>query len=116
MPHPGSGPRTRPSRRPRPLPPVAPTPAARTAFAQAGAIVSGDRHDGWHATGPSRPGRRQTRGAPVNGSTRDTRAAQPVPRRAGVPPAALGLLAQARHGLAEATAARDVNERYATAH
>ncbi|MFF9121995.1 SAV_6107 family HEPN domain-containing protein [Streptomyces sp. NPDC014889] len=40
----------------------------------------------------------------------------PVPRRAPAPPAALGLLAQAREGLAEATALRTPNERYATAH
>ncbi|MEV5078334.1 SAV_6107 family HEPN domain-containing protein [Streptomyces sp. NPDC093064] len=40
----------------------------------------------------------------------------PVPRRSSAPPAALGLLAQARAGLAEATAHRTPNERYATAH
>ncbi|MFI9598774.1 SAV_6107 family HEPN domain-containing protein [Streptomyces sp. NPDC004069] len=40
----------------------------------------------------------------------------PVPRRASAPPAALGLLAQARAGLEEATTLRTPNERYATAH
>ncbi|MGW3265755.1 SAV_6107 family HEPN domain-containing protein [Streptomyces sp. NPDC001056] len=40
----------------------------------------------------------------------------PVLRRATAPPAALGLLAQARAGLAEAAALEAPNERYATAH
>ncbi|MER5887681.1 SAV_6107 family HEPN domain-containing protein [Streptomyces sp. NPDC001941] len=40
----------------------------------------------------------------------------PVTRRATAPPAALDLLAQARHGLDEAAALPFPNERYATAH
>ncbi|MGQ4516263.1 SAV_6107 family HEPN domain-containing protein [Streptomyces sp. DW26H14] len=40
----------------------------------------------------------------------------PVSRRAGAPPAALDLLAQAREGLDEATTLETPNERYATAH
>ncbi|MCX3062341.1 SAV_6107 family HEPN domain-containing protein [Streptomyces beihaiensis] len=40
----------------------------------------------------------------------------PVPRRAGAPPAALDLLAQARAGLDESTTLASPNERYATAH
>jgi SAV_6107-like HEPN len=40
----------------------------------------------------------------------------PVPRRAGAPPAAVGLLAQARAGLREAALLDVPNERYATAH
>ncbi|MGH3309448.1 MAG: SAV_6107 family HEPN domain-containing protein [Streptomyces sp.] len=40
----------------------------------------------------------------------------PVLRRAAAPPAALDLLAQAQHGLDEATAMETPNERYATAH
>ncbi|MFI6346940.1 SAV_6107 family HEPN domain-containing protein [Streptomyces sp. NPDC050560] len=40
----------------------------------------------------------------------------PVLRRAGAPPAALELLAQARAGLDEAAALPTANERYATAH
>ncbi|MET8475028.1 SAV_6107 family HEPN domain-containing protein [Streptomyces sp. NPDC006422] len=40
----------------------------------------------------------------------------PVLRRAGAPPAALDLLAQARAGLDEASVLETANERYATAH
>lgn len=40
----------------------------------------------------------------------------PVPRRTAAPPAALGLLAKARQGLAEAESLHDPNERFATAH
>ncbi|GAA3370395.1 hypothetical protein GCM10020367_16860 [Streptomyces sannanensis] len=40
----------------------------------------------------------------------------PALRRAGAPPAALGLLAQARTGLEEAAVLETPNERYATAH
>ncbi|WP_274557432.1 SAV_6107 family HEPN domain-containing protein [Streptomyces spiramyceticus] len=40
----------------------------------------------------------------------------PVLRRAGAPPAALSLLAQARTGLDEAATLETSNERYATAH
>lgn len=40
----------------------------------------------------------------------------PVPQRAAAPPAALDLLDQARHGLAEATALDAPHECYATAH
>ncbi|MFG2140674.1 SAV_6107 family HEPN domain-containing protein [Streptomyces sp. NPDC048650] len=40
----------------------------------------------------------------------------PVLRRAAAPPAALDLLAQARHGLDEAAALEMPNERFATAH
>ncbi|WP_107440968.1 MULTISPECIES: SAV_6107 family HEPN domain-containing protein [Streptomyces] len=40
----------------------------------------------------------------------------PVLRRATAPPAARDLLAQARHGLDEAAALQQANERYATAH
>ncbi|MCZ7413788.1 MULTISPECIES: SAV_6107 family HEPN domain-containing protein [unclassified Streptomyces] len=40
----------------------------------------------------------------------------PVPRPAVVPPAVLGLLSQAQHGLDEAVAHEQPNERYATAH
>ncbi|MFB7633319.1 SAV_6107 family HEPN domain-containing protein [Streptomyces sp. NPDC056149] len=40
----------------------------------------------------------------------------PVPRRAAAPPAALDLLAKARHGLDEATILESANERFATAH
>ncbi|WP_338931169.1 SAV_6107 family HEPN domain-containing protein [Streptomyces netropsis] len=41
---------------------------------------------------------------------------QPVPRRAATPPAALDLLTQAQHGLAEAATLQAPHERYATAH
>ncbi|MFE6685496.1 SAV_6107 family HEPN domain-containing protein [Streptomyces sp. NPDC057743] len=40
----------------------------------------------------------------------------PVPRRAAAPPAALDLLAKARHGLDEAATLESANERFATAH
>ncbi|MFV8127979.1 SAV_6107 family HEPN domain-containing protein [Streptomyces syringium] len=40
----------------------------------------------------------------------------PAPRRAAAPPAALDLLDQARHGLAEAATLQAPHERYATAH
>ncbi|MFJ5677407.1 SAV_6107 family HEPN domain-containing protein [Streptomyces sp. NPDC093097] len=40
----------------------------------------------------------------------------PVPRRAAAPPAALALLAKARHGLDEAAVLESANERFATAH
>ncbi|AJT67687.1 SAV_6107 family HEPN domain-containing protein [Streptomyces chattanoogensis] len=40
----------------------------------------------------------------------------PVLRRTTAPPAALGLLAQARHGLGEAETLETPNERFATAH
>ncbi|MET7284991.1 SAV_6107 family HEPN domain-containing protein [Streptomyces sp. NPDC005573] len=42
--------------------------------------------------------------------------AHPVPHRAPVPPAALGLLAQAHAGLDEAAVLENPDERYATAH
>lgn len=49
----------------------------------------------------------------MNGPTRDT---DPPLRRAGTPPAALELLAQAQHTLDEAAATGTDNERFATAH
>ncbi|MEZ7007811.1 SAV_6107 family HEPN domain-containing protein [Streptomyces sp. AD55] len=59
--------------------------------------------------------RRRTPGpAPSpNGPASDV---HPVPRRSAAPPAALGLLAQSRSGLAEAAVLDPPNERYATAH
>jgi hypothetical protein len=49
----------------------------------------------------------------LNGPPSDV---HPVLRRASAPPAALDLLAQAQHGLDEATAMETPNERYAIAH
>lgn len=58
--------------------------------------------------------RRTTGPAPVpTGTASDV---HPVVRRAGAPPEALGLLAQARSGLEEAAGLPAPNERYATAH
>ncbi|MQS35193.1 SAV_6107 family HEPN domain-containing protein [Streptomyces katsurahamanus] len=59
--------------------------------------------------------RRRTTG-PVPPATGPASDVHPVPRRASAPPAALGLLAQARTGLDEAAALETPNERYATAH
>ncbi|WP_374196625.1 SAV_6107 family HEPN domain-containing protein [Streptomyces sp. ISL-96] len=49
-------------------------------------------------------------------SSRTSSDVHPVLRRAGAPPAALDLLAQARSGLDEAAGLEVPNERYATAH
>jgi len=57
---------------------------------------------------------RPSRGAPPNSLPPSD--VHPVLRRAAAPPAALDLLAQAQHGLDEATALQTPNERYATAH
>ncbi|KNE81552.1 MULTISPECIES: SAV_6107 family HEPN domain-containing protein [Streptomyces] len=58
--------------------------------------------------------RRSNRTTPaLAGSPADV---HPVVRRAGAPPEALGLLAQARAGLDEAAGLPEPNERYATAH
>ncbi|MEU3505590.1 SAV_6107 family HEPN domain-containing protein, partial [Streptomyces hundungensis] len=60
------------------------------------------------------PRRRASSPAPsLNGAATDV---HPVLRRAGAPPAALDLLAQARGGLDEAAVLDAPNERYATAH
>ncbi|WP_406509004.1 SAV_6107 family HEPN domain-containing protein [Streptomyces sp. NBC_00212] len=60
------------------------------------------------------PRRRASSPAPsLNGAPNDV---HPVLRRAGAPPAALDLLAQARGGLDEAAVLDAPNERYATAH
>ncbi|MET9360978.1 SAV_6107 family HEPN domain-containing protein [Streptomyces sp. NPDC006632] len=60
------------------------------------------------------PRRRASSPVPsLNGAANDV---HPVLRRAGAPPAALDLLAQARGGLDEAAALDAPNERYATAH
>ncbi|MZD07301.1 hypothetical protein GTW43_19765 [Streptomyces sp. SID5785] len=62
-------------------------------------------------------GRRAVTGpAPAPSSTGPASDVHPVLRRAGAPPAALDLLAQARAGLDEAAALEPSNERYATAH
>ncbi|MGW7056390.1 SAV_6107 family HEPN domain-containing protein [Streptomyces sp. NPDC054887] len=61
--------------------------------------------------------RRRTPGpAPVPPATGPAADIHPVLRRAGAPPAALDLLAQARSGLDEAAGLGEPNERYATAH
>jgi hypothetical protein len=57
---------------------------------------------------------RPSRGAPPH--TPPANDVHPVLRRAGAPPAALDLLAQAQHGLDEAAAMETPNERFATAH
>lgn len=66
-----------------------------------------------HATARTSHALARQRSAPLPGPAGDV---HPVLRRASAPPAALGLLAQARAGLDEAAAFQDPNERYATAH
>lgn len=56
---------------------------------------------------------RPTRGAHPSSPASDV---HPVLRRAGAPPAALDLLAQAQHGLDEAAETETANERFAAAH
>ncbi|MFF4757476.1 SAV_6107 family HEPN domain-containing protein [Streptomyces sp. NPDC001292] len=60
--------------------------------------------------------RRHRAAGPAPSLTGPASDVHPVLRRASAPPAALGLLAQARAGLEEATTLRTPNERYATAH
>lgn len=57
---------------------------------------------------------RPTRGSPPGPPQASD--VHPVLRRAGAPPAALDLLAQAQHGLDEAATMPTANERYAAAH
>ncbi|WP_225822741.1 SAV_6107 family HEPN domain-containing protein [Streptomyces naphthomycinicus] len=67
-----------------------------------------------HSSAAAPHRRRATGPAPsLTGPASDV---HPVLRRATAPPAALGLLAQARAGLEEAAALETPNERYATAH
>ncbi|AJE40298.1 SAV_6107 family HEPN domain-containing protein [Streptomyces nodosus] len=68
-----------------------------------------------HPTAAARR-RRVTGPAPYPSSTGPASDVHPVPRRTTAPPAALGLLAQARAGLDEASTLGTPNERYATAH
>ncbi|MET9495221.1 SAV_6107 family HEPN domain-containing protein [Streptomyces sp. NPDC006552] len=60
--------------------------------------------------------RRRATTGPAPSLTGPATDVHPVLRRAGAPPAALDLLAQARAGLDEATMLEPPNERYATAH
>ncbi|MFH8341015.1 SAV_6107 family HEPN domain-containing protein [Streptomyces sp. AM6-12] len=74
-----------------------------------------------HSSAAAAPRRRALGPAPsltraVPSATGPASDVHPVLRQAAAPPAALDLLAQARAGLAEATALDVPNERYATAH
>ncbi|WNE96049.1 SAV_6107 family HEPN domain-containing protein [Streptomyces luomodiensis] len=59
---------------------------------------------------------RRHRAAPAPSLTGPASDVHPVLRRASAPPAAVDLLTQAHHGLAEATALETANERFAAAH
>ncbi|MQT00966.1 SAV_6107 family HEPN domain-containing protein, partial [Streptomyces jumonjinensis] len=68
------------------------------------------------ASRPTAAAHRRRTAGPVPPAAGPASDVHPVPRRASAPPAALGLLAQARTGLDEAAALETPNERYATAH
>ncbi|MEU6392667.1 SAV_6107 family HEPN domain-containing protein [Streptomyces sp. NPDC046939] len=65
---------------------------------------------------PAAAARRRATTGPAPSLTGPASDIHPVLRRAGAPPAALNLLAQARAGLEEAAVLETPNERYATAH
>ncbi|MYW66234.1 hypothetical protein GTY65_19565 [Streptomyces sp. SID8379] len=71
---------------------------------------------GHHASTAAAAAHRRAATGPAPSPTGPASDVHPVLRRAGAPPAALDLLAQARAGLDEAEVLETANERYATAH
>ncbi|MFD8569256.1 SAV_6107 family HEPN domain-containing protein [Streptomyces sp. NPDC057694] len=71
---------------------------------------------GHRASTAAAAARRRAATGPAPSPTGPASDVHPVLRRAGAPPAALDLLAQARAGLDEAETLEAPNERYATAH